>query len=46
MLTTILLIYIGIHIDAPVWYFWISGVMLIVSVLRYGYSMYKAGRDW
>ena len=43
MLTTILLIFIGIWLTAPTWYFVMCGVIFFGKLLRFAIDMYKAG---
>lgn len=45
MICTILLIYLGIILDVPSWYFWTAWIALGLSFIRFAYSMYSAGRD-
>lgn len=43
MLTTILLIYIGVMLKASTLYFVLCGASLLIQLIKFGVAMYKAG---
>lgn len=45
MITTILLIYIGVVLKAPVLYFVLCGIDALYYLVKFGMVMYKAGSD-
>ena len=45
MLTTIPLMWIGTQLNAPVAYFVLCGVLLLLDFIHFGLKMYKAGSD-
>ena len=43
MITCICLIWIGMQLSAPVWYYTLLGVAMLLSIINFGIKMYKAG---
>ena len=44
MLTGIMLIYIGIAVGAPVWYFWGGGAIIAISFIQFAVKTYTLGK--
>lgn len=45
MIGSILLIWIGMQLNAPVWFYALIGVRFLISVIQFGIKMYKAGAE-
>lgn len=43
MIAGILFIIIGIWLNAPVWYYFVCGWMLLLKLAKYGLDMYRIG---
>ena len=43
MIATILLIYIGVRLQAPALYFVLCGIDVFIQLIKFGGAMYKAG---
>lgn len=43
MIATILLIYIGVRLQAPTLYFVLCGIAVFCHLIKYGVAMYKMG---
>lgn len=43
MIGSILLFWIGMQLNAPVWFYVLIGVNLLMRVFKFGIDMYKAG---
>lgn len=44
MIATILLIYIGVRLQAPTLYFVLCGITMLIHLIKYGMTMYKVGK--
>lgn len=45
MLSAICLMWIGLQLNAPAWYYVILVIVFIISFINFGRGMYKAGKD-
>lgn len=45
MLNLVLLIYIGIQINAASWYFWICAALGLLRIVQFGLTVYKKGKE-
>ena len=45
MITLILLFWIGLALNAPVWYWVLYGCAVFFDILSFGIKMYKIGAD-
>ena len=43
MLTTIMFIIIGIWLKAPVWWYFLCGIVFFLKLFKYGIDMYRIG---
>lgn len=44
MITTALIIYLGVLVSAPSWFFWVAGVAEFLSIVNWGLNLYKKGK--
>lgn len=45
MVTTLMLLWIGLTLSAPAWYWWCWGICMFIDVIRFGIDMYKLGSE-
>lgn len=45
MLADICLVWIGLQLNAPVWYYCLIGARFLISVIQFGLKMFKAGAE-
>lgn len=43
MFGLICLYWIGLQLNAPTWYFWVLGISAFLTILNFGFKMYKIG---
>jgi hypothetical protein len=44
MIPYVMLIWIGMTLNAPTWYWWCLVIGFIVKFISFGFDMFKAGR--
>ena len=44
MLIDICLIWVGMQLNAPVWYYFLVGFALFVNIISYGIKMFNRGK--
>ena len=42
MITSILLFWIGLQLNAPTWFWWLLGFKFTIEFLQFGMKMFKA----
>lgn len=45
MIVTILMIWVGLQLNAPTWFYAICAITIAVKIIIYGINMYKEGQD-
>lgn len=45
MLVLAMLLWIGLTLSAPSWYWWCWGINVGIGFIKFALDMYKAGRD-
>ena len=43
MLNSLMLLWIGLTLSAPSWYWWCWGICVFINIIQFGWNMYKAG---
>ena len=43
MLSLAMLMWVGMKLSAPTWYWWCWGICCVITVIRFAWGMYKAG---
>lgn len=44
MIAAFLLIWIGLKLNAPTWFYLLCGVLIILKAISFGIEMYKKGK--
>lgn len=45
MIATILMIWVGLQLNAPTWFYAICAITIAAKIIQYGINMYKKGQD-
>lgn len=45
MLILAMLLWIGLTLTAPAWFWWCWGISVFITFVRFSWSMYKAGKE-
>lgn len=45
MIVTILMIWVGLQLNAPTWFYAICAITIAAKIILYGINMYKKGQD-
>ena len=45
MIAIILMIWVGLQLNAPTWFYVICAITIAAKIIQYGINMYKEGQD-